>query len=735
MWQLGTKLIREVSPELGVGIITGLDGRFIDVLFPHSNTTLRLSTDHGGLAPVQLIPGDEVQLQGQGDIFKIASIQGRIALLSDGRRAEVDTLWPVYKPPTLIDRLMQGEVDPFEEFLHRLDGYTLLNYRRNVDVASLLGGRVELFPHQLDTAGRAIAADEVRWLLADEVGLGKTVVACMIASALVRQGRVEQAVILAPDTLTVQWLGELYRKFHQVFVHIDEERIESVASDFGKRANPFEIHPLCILSFELLESRPDLLKLLERASPDLVIVDEAHQIAHAETGEVILPLVSRAKHALCLTATPFQQESVDEGDDVFLDLAGALRLQMDDSTGVHEVSCVSAVTRDDIHALGKRIPRPVDIDAHKGPIDETHPRVKWVIEAAQAWKKEGKKALIFVENATRAQALHDTLTRVLMTRLFMFHERMSTGARDIELAQFRLSNSPILISSGAGSEGRNFQFCDVLIHFDLPDDAMVLEQRIGRLDRIGRTAEIPIVYFRTPNDPIVERYESMRIFEEATMGAKRHEGWRFPDSHQREDSESLMHRIPADMESLTEAFCCAAAERLGLDLIEKDGPSTYFVEYGSQVVVDAIPGLHEGTRFLGTFDRKEAVSNDILDFFANGHPLVESLLTELEDSARGRVTGLKLGATLRKRLKGLYLLVLEGKGVARPRMVALADSSGIPPAGLQRESLRLLSSIKEATPIPGVQCATLISRFEDKIAAANLDVESMVACALLVAMD
>jgi len=733
MWQLGTKLIREVSPELGVGIITGVEGRFIDVLFPHSGAALRLSTDHGGISPVQLIQGDEVQIQGQGDAHRIVQIQGRIALLSDGRRAELETLWPVYRPPTLLDRLAQGELDPFEDFLHRLNGYTLLNYRRNVDVASLLGGRVELFPHQLDTAARATADEDVRWLLADEVGLGKTVVACMIASALIRQGRVEQAVILAPDTLTVQWLGELYRKFHQVFVHIDAERVDSVARDFGKKANPFEIHPLNIISFEFLESRPDLLMLLEKATPDMVIVDEAHQIAAAETGEVILPLVSRAKHALCLTATPFQ--AADGGDEIFLDLAGALRLEMEDVDGAHWVSCVSAVTRDDIHALGKRLPQPTDIEEYSGPFDENDPRVKWLIESALKWKEEDKKALVFVENATRAQALHDVLTRVLMTRLFMFHERMSTGARDIELAQFRLSKSPILVSSGAGSEGRNFQFCDVLVHLDLPEDPMVLEQRIGRLDRIGRIEDIPIVYFRDGKDPKIARYEEMRIFEEATMGAKRHAGWNFPDSHQREDSQALLNRIPADMESLTERFCCAAADRLGLDMVEKEGPSTYFFEYGASVVVDAIPGLHEGTRFLGTFDRSEAVTNDILDFFANGHQLVESLLTELEDNARGRVVAVKLPPELRKRLKGVYLLALEGKGVAKPRMVSLADASGIPPAGLQREGARILENMAAATPVPGTQCAALMSRFEDKLTASGLNLEELVACAFLLAMD
>lgn len=734
MWQPGTKLIREVSPELGVGIITAVDGRFIDVFFPATAATMRLSTDHGGLAPVELFPGDDVQIQGEGEVAKITSIQGRIALLDNGKRAEIQTLWPVFKPKTLVDKLAEGELDAHGELLHRLDGYKLLNYRRNVDVASLLGGRVELFAHQLDTAARAVARDEVRWLLADEVGLGKTVVACMIASSLVRQGRVEQALILAPDTLTVQWLGELYRKFHQVFVHIDEERVDSVAKDFGKRANPFEIHPLSILSLELLEKRPDLQLLLEKAMPDLVIVDEAHQVADSETADVILPLVARAKHALCLTATPFQSDA-DKGDEVFLKIAEALRLEIAEGGGTRQVSNVSAVTRDDIHALGKRVPNPVDIEEFSGPLEVQDPRVAWLVKAANEWKNEGKKALVFVENATRAQALNDVLTRELMGRVFMFHERMSTGARDIELAQFQLSKSPVLVSSGAGSEGRNFQFCDVLVHLDLPRDPMVLEQRIGRLDRIGRTEDISIVYFRKPDDEVVKNYESMRIFEEATMGAKRHAGWSFPDSHVREESEAVMRRIPADLDSLTQKFVLQAAERLGLDVVEKEGSAVYFFEYGAGVVVDAIPGMHEGTRFLGTFDRAEAVKSDLFDFYANGHQLVESLLAELEDSRMGRVSAVKLDKELRKRLRGVYLLLLEGKGVASPRMIPLADASGIPPKGLQREGERILAELSSASPLSGTQASMIFRKFESKLDGVEIDHDALVTCVLCVAMD
>ena len=72
-------------------------------------------------------------------------------------------------------------------------------------------------------------------------------------------------------------------------------------------------------------------------------------------------------------------------------------------------------------------------------------------------------------------------------------------------------------------------------------------------------------------------------------------------------------------------------------VVEKDGISRYFIEFGNRAVVEVVPGLDHGSRFLGTFDREEAVINDELEFFANGHPLVEGLIAEIEDSDDGRI--------------------------------------------------------------------------------------------------
>src|ERR1019366_2781053 len=109
-------------------------------------------------------------------------------------------------------------------------------------LGSFLGGRIALYPHQLDVAERATASDPARWLLADEGGLGKTIAACLILSRLLLTDRADRALIVAPATLTVQWLGELYRKFHQTFVLLDRKRREDVVKEHGEGFNPFEAH-------------------------------------------------------------------------------------------------------------------------------------------------------------------------------------------------------------------------------------------------------------------------------------------------------------------------------------------------------------------------------------------------------------------------------------------------------------------------------------------------------------
>ena len=108
------------------------------------------------------------------------------------------------------------------------------------------------------------------------------------------------------------------------------------------------------------------------------------------------------------------------------------------------------------------------------------------------------------------------MSRRAQTRVGVFHEDLSAGQRDIEVAQFRLPGGPsMLVSTECGGEGRNFEFCTRLVLFDMPWNPMVVEQRIGRLDRIGRTQPVEILYPRPPDGVgarVVELYEALGVF-------------------------------------------------------------------------------------------------------------------------------------------------------------------------------------------------------------------------------
>ncbi len=202
---------------------------------------------------------------------------GTFALVN-GRTVAAHAMWPLELEGALLERLALGDLDDVDDFVTRMNVLHLLALREADGLGSFLGGRVRLFPHQLYVAERASATDPVRWLLADEVGLGKTIEASLILNRLVHMGKVTRCLVVAPDTLTVQWLGELWRKYHQVFTLLDSDRLADVAKDFGDDFNPFELHRRTVISLEMLIERPELTEQAVRAGIDLLVVDEAQRL-------------------------------------------------------------------------------------------------------------------------------------------------------------------------------------------------------------------------------------------------------------------------------------------------------------------------------------------------------------------------------------------------------------------------------------------------------------------------
>jgi len=278
-WKPGDRLIHRFNPELGPGLVREVAGRTVEVEFPKDGTVLRLAAASDALEPLVFRVGTRARLLESGETVQVDGLPspGRVRL-GDGREVDARELWPVDVGGSLSERLAEGDVDPLAELSLRLESLHLAALREADGLGSFLGGRIMLFPHQLHAAGKATRADPVRWLLADEVGLGKTVEACLILNHLLRTGRADRTLVVAPDTLTVQWLGELWRKYHQVFVLLDERRLADVERDYGRGFNPFDAHRRVVVGIERLRETPLLTEQAVEAGFDLLIVDEAHHL-------------------------------------------------------------------------------------------------------------------------------------------------------------------------------------------------------------------------------------------------------------------------------------------------------------------------------------------------------------------------------------------------------------------------------------------------------------------------
>ncbi len=511
-WEPGDRLTHRFNSDLGPGLIESIDGRTLVVAFPEADTVLRLAASSDALVPLMFAAGAPARVIATGEQVQVdVQLDETLVRLVDGRDLEVAELWPVRIGESLVERLAHGDVDPLASFALRLDALHLAAVREADGLGSFLGGRIHLFPHQLHAAERATRTDPTRWLLADEVGLGKTVEACLILNHLVRTGRAERALVIAPETLTVQWLGELWRKYHQVFVLLDDKRLADVEKDFGAGFNPFLAYRHTVVGLQFLQEHPRLTEQAVDAGLDLVIVDEAHHLRRAPghpgnaAYRAVAPLAELGRHLLLLTATPLEEDAFG-----FFRSLELLRPEEFDGESIEErvasseplPPCTSSARRADLPGLPPRVGVAVDLsddegwapalkleaalrgepaknavarrrvarrvgrlaasgaalagvlggDEEKlaklaGKADRTDPRVRWLAVEARAWKAAGEKTLVFAAHRESLELIKTGLRRDAQLRVGLFHEDLSPAQRDIEVAQFRLPDGPSMLVS------------------------------------------------------------------------------------------------------------------------------------------------------------------------------------------------------------------------------------------------------------------------------------------------
>jgi ATP-dependent helicase HepA len=589
----GQRWVSNTESELGLGVVLEVAHRRVSISFPAAGENRTYAIDNAPLSRVQYEIGQQVQ-NTDGRSMLISEIEEHnscfIYLGSDENDAimvlpelELDSFVQFSKPQ---DRLFAGQVDRNRSFQLRLETFRHFRQVQQSPVAGLMGGRIELLPHQLYIADKTARRYAPRVLLADEVGLGKTIEAGLVIHQQLLTGRASRVLIAVPDSLVHQWLVEMLRRFNLFFTIIDEERCLALVESGTE--NPFDSAQLVLCSVSFLCEQDERLQQALEAEWDLLVVDEAHHLEWNEQQAspaylAVEGLAQRARGLLLLTATPeqlgieghfarlrlldparyydievfreeesgyarvnslVQQLMADDGLQQFADKevqkqlgeylgapALAQLVAQSDSAGGDAEEFLKQLVREllDRHGTGRVLFRNTRASVKGFPGRELHqypvpppeiptaatghsglesslkpelllgeqwlqadPRVSWLVEFLQ--QRRGEKILVICARAETALELEQFLNLKHGVHSAVFHEGLSLVARDRAAAYFadKEKGAQVLVCSEIGSEGRNFQFSSQLVLFDLPLNPDVLEQRIGRLDRIGQLHDVLI---------------------------------------------------------------------------------------------------------------------------------------------------------------------------------------------------------------------------------------------------
>ena len=582
----GQRWISNTESELGLGLILEVSFKRVTVLFLASDERRIYASDNAPLTRVSFVVGDIIESIDEEEltVTRLIHKDGLIIYVGNNESGEEVHLEEIelnhhiqFNKPQ--DRLFLGQIDPSSWFLLRYETWLRLQQHQQSPVKGLMGGRTSLIPHQLYIAHEAANRSAPRIMLADEVGLGKTIEAGLILHHRLINGLTHRALIIVPESLLHQWLVEMLRRFNLRFSVFDEARcLEELNLDAldendnsDEDHNPFLTEQLILCNQQFFSDYPRRQKQALDAGWDMVIVDEAHHLEWSEAVaspeyQFVEQLSLQTPSLILLTATPEQlgKEShfarlrlLDpdrfysfsafvEEERLFEPVANAAKLLLAEETlNKEDQQNLTKLLKDDnVGGLLENLNDPLKstnardslikilLDHHgtgrilfrnsrqtvqgfpererygyalTGQQNDTgleqDPRFKWLVDKLSATVKtltsasmRGQKALLICKHAQTAIDLEQTLKNRAGIASAVFHEGMSIIERDRAAAYFadEDSSARLLICSEIGSEGRNFQFVHHLILWDLPTNPDLLQQRIGRLDRIGQKYVIQI---------------------------------------------------------------------------------------------------------------------------------------------------------------------------------------------------------------------------------------------------
>jgi superfamily II DNA or RNA helicase len=435
--------------------------------------------------------------------------------------------------------------------------------------------RLDLWPHQLEPAMAMVAGRGCRVLLADDVGLGKTIQAGLILTELIDRGLADRVLVLVPAGLREQWSDELSQRFAIDARVVDVSDIRRRTASLPVGLNPWSTIPVAVASIDYVK-RPEVLAAVNACGWDVVVVDEAHGAASdSERHAAVSTVCRRAGYVVLLTATPHNGDSRafaalcdigGHGDRLLVFRRTRSSVALGARRRVHRLEVRMSPAEIRMHALLQRFARVVEserssdrvrlalsvlqkralsspmslvqsvhrrlaalatdnadgprqlglaFDDAGGELDSSDDVPLWPEDCALEDRSRERRLLqglaaaaaLAAERETKAAAVRrlirrvkepvvvfteyrDTLLRLrdtLSMTASVLHGGLARPARRAAVDDFGSGRSAILLATDAGGEGLNLHArCRVVINLELPWNPMRLEQRIGRVDRIGQ---------------------------------------------------------------------------------------------------------------------------------------------------------------------------------------------------------------------------------------------------------
>lgn len=755
LFAAGQRWISEMEPDLGLGVVESVDFKRVTISF-HDGATRRVySKETAPLRRIIFKPGDTIRCaDGRSCTVKSVESSENVVVYSTDCGLVSETQLSgsnIISAP--LDRLLAGHPDSNQDFRLRSDILDLRFSISSSPVRGFAGGRIELVPHQLYIAHEVSSRFIRRVMLADEVGLGKTIEACLILHRLIISGRISQVLIVVPEPMINVWFVELLRKFNLLFSIINP------GTEVGEES--FSNVSLALTGLNTIIYNQDLLASAVSINWDLLIVDEAHHLVQGTPQfSAIEALSSKSGDVFLLTATPlhfgernhferlrlldksrysdfqvFCRETSrhKEAAEITGRILDGKPLGEEEITYLKELLSLPGLSLKDLQSLSSEDRRELvakiidrlgigrvlfrntraaiggfperevvitELEADeivKKNVSETFfedllrrgsrkisrndPRIGYIADLLRTTGEE--KILVICRSKHIAAGIQEELLRLIKVNVALFHEGLTLLQRDRNAAWFSEEDGArILICSEIGSEGRNFQFSHHLVLFDLPFSPELVEQRIGRLDRIGQKNKIFIhlpVIKETPDEFLAQWFHrGLGIFMNTVPAAqetfeqyyreissiinenrfRNFEGMENLIIHTRKTVEEISLRLSEGRDRLLEqhSFRPWEASRLvnaikSLDkdqnlkslmkrlfkvrgiLVEEFQEDTWRLLSESQLD-ESFPGL-SSARSIVTFNREKALGREDYEFLTIDHPAVTGGIDLLIGSESG----------------------------------------------------------------------------------------------------